>query len=179
MIGQSKIGSNSQVLFITLFFSGRCYALLSLFTSLSKVCKNAWFKTNLPSEPGMFFTCHHSNSLCKVTCWFSAFRIGSLPVLGWYWIFNIPIWYGYLIFFEICIPWQYGYWGKLMKPHTRLYQYVQILQFSHNGMSIMVLRCVILEGYIVSIWICWSNVWCHKLKGKNPWWTFLKNSTKH
>jgi len=28
------------------------------------------------------------------------------------------------------------------------------LQFSHNGMSIMVLKCVISEGYIISIWIC-------------------------
>jgi hypothetical protein len=30
-----------------------------------------------------------------------------------------------------------------MKTHTRWYQYVQSLQFSHNGMSIMVLQYVI------------------------------------
>jgi hypothetical protein len=44
MIGQSKIGINSQVLFITLFFSGKVLRFTAPFTSLSKVCKNAWSK---------------------------------------------------------------------------------------------------------------------------------------
>ncbi len=77
-------------------------------------------------------------------------------------LFNIPIWYEYLTFLEFCIPWQYGYWGKNMKIHTKWYQYVQSLQFSHNGMRIMILKCVILKGSIVWIWIYWFNVWCHK-----------------
>jgi len=33
-----------------------------------------------------------------------------------------------------------------MKTRTKWYQYVQSLQFSHNGMIIMVLKCVIPKG---------------------------------
>jgi hypothetical protein len=55
-----------------------------------------------------------------------------------------------------------------MKTHSRWYQYVQSLQFSHNDMSIVRLKCVILEGCIVSLlWICWFNVWCHPKKQKH------------
>jgi hypothetical protein len=98
----------------------------------------------------------------------------------------MPILYGYLIFFEIHIPWQYRYWGENTKTHIGWYQYVQSLQFSHNGMNIMVLKCVVLQGYIISMWICWFSLWCHKkcnflhkLKGKNLWWTFFLKPTKH
>jgi hypothetical protein len=38
-----------------------------------------------------------------------------------------------------------------MKIHTKWYQYVQSLQISYNSMNIMVLKCVIQEGYIVRI----------------------------
>jgi hypothetical protein len=62
-----------------------------------------------------------------------------------------------------------------MKTHTECYQYIQSLQFSHNGMSIMVLKCVIQEGYIVYYeyvdLICDATKKCnflHKLKGKSP-----------
>jgi hypothetical protein len=83
-------------------------------------------------------------------CWIS---IGLLT-----YPFGMSIWF----FLKICIPWQYGYWNKNMKTHTKWYQYIQNLQFSHNGISIMVLKCVTPKGYIISIWICWLDVWCHK-----------------
>jgi hypothetical protein len=41
--------------------------------------------------------------------------------------------------------------AKIMKTHTRWYQYVQTLQVSHNGMNIVVLKYVILERHLISI----------------------------
>jgi hypothetical protein len=74
MIGQSKIGSNSQVTFITLFVFEICY------TMAVRVLKQKYENS------------YHVVSICT-----------------------------------------------------------KFTQFSHNGMSIMVLKCVITERYIVSI----------------------------
>jgi len=59
MIGQSKIGSNSQVIFITLFFSGRFYALLRLLPASAKVCKTGWSKPICRAS----LACFHFSSL--------------------------------------------------------------------------------------------------------------------
>jgi hypothetical protein len=58
--------------------------------------------------------------LLVIILWpFSCSVFISLVITNWtkggffqYWIFNVPICYGYLTsFFEICISWQCGYWG--------------------------------------------------------------------
>ncbi len=148
------------------------------FTSRSKVCINAWSKPICRASPGMF-------SLFVTQIYSARSHAGSLrselaPYQCWTGIgfFTYPSATGIWFLKKNCIPWQYGYWGKNMKTHTRWYQYVQSLQFSHHGMSIMVLRCVILEGYIVSIWICWFNVWCHKLKRKKSLMNLFKKTNK-
>jgi hypothetical protein len=54
-------------------------------------------------------------------------------------------------FFEIHISWQYRYWGENMKTLPNGINMYKSLQFSHSGMNIMVLKCIILEGYTISI----------------------------